>query len=238
MIALNSEMLGKPNVYPLSPPLLEFEGFPKIPRLAKLTTVITEKLDGTNGAVGIMAVTPAMAGHRDLSHPAVTHVTEEDGTDEPTSWIVYAQSRKRLISPEDDNYGFATWVHDNAPTLVADLGPGLHFGEWWGNGIQRGYGQRLKFFSLFNTGRWFNVYESGIFTTPNLRVVPLLEVHQFDPQTIEDTLEDLMEHGSYAAPFMNPEGIVIFMPGSNIMFKKTERDTPKGLIENELSAVA
>ena len=35
-----------------------------------------------------------------------------------------------------------------------ELGVGQHFGEWWGFGIQRGYGLHERRFSLFNTGRW------------------------------------------------------------------------------------
>lgn len=103
-----------------------FEPFPKLARLNR-TIYVTEKLDGTNAAIGI----------------------HEDGT-------IYAQSRKRLIRVGDDNAGFAAWVDENKDQLSATLGPGLHFGEWWGSGIQRGYGlpKGEKRFSLFNTGRW------------------------------------------------------------------------------------
>lgn len=66
--------------------------------------VITEKIDGTNAAV-IVA----------------------DGK-------LYAQSRKRIITPDDDNFGFASWVAEH-PELV-ELGEGYHYGEWWGKGIQ------------------------------------------------------------------------------------------------------
>ncbi|MFJ2114165.1 RNA ligase family protein, partial [Streptomyces sp. NPDC087850] len=69
-------------------------------------------------------------------------------------YIVGAQSRNRIITPWSDNHGFAKWVHDNSYTLVKLLGPGTHFGEWWGIGIKREYRQRHKNFSLFNTGRW------------------------------------------------------------------------------------
>ena len=46
-------------------------------------------------------------------------------------------SRNRWITPEDDNYGFSRWAHEHKDELLT-LGPGRHFGEWWGNGIQRG----------------------------------------------------------------------------------------------------
>ena len=65
---------------------------------------------------------------------------------------IMAGSRNRWITPQDDNHGFAAWVSANREQLMA-LGNGRHFGEWWGAGIQDGYGQTEKFFSLFNTRR-------------------------------------------------------------------------------------
>lgn len=66
----------------------EFVPFPKIKRLT-LGVTVTEKIDGTNAAV---------------------HVND-DGT-------FHAQSRNRIITPDDDNFGFATWVHAHADEIV------------------------------------------------------------------------------------------------------------------------
>jgi hypothetical protein len=101
----------------------EFVPFPKMARLSR-EIIITEKLDGTNAQVFI----------------------GEDG-------LIRAGSRTRWITPEDDNYGFARWVHNHADELRG-LGPGRHFGEWWGQGIQRNYSLTEKRFSLFNVSRW------------------------------------------------------------------------------------
>src|SRR5678815_2758188 len=103
-----------------------FEAFESIPRISR-ACVISEKIDGTNAQVYI----------------------PDDSS------YVLAGSRNRWITPEDDNYGFATWVRDNATELLK-LGPGRHFGEWWGAGIQRRYGLTEKRWSLFNSGRWWN----------------------------------------------------------------------------------
>jgi hypothetical protein len=69
--------------------------------------------------------------------------------------MMLAGSRSQYITPERDNHGFARWVQDDADELWA-LGEGRHFGEWWGSGIQRGYGLQKgeKRFSLFNVARW------------------------------------------------------------------------------------
>ena len=85
---------------------MEFKKFDSIPRLSK-DMVITEKVDGTNACVVVM----------------------EDGT-------IFAQSRNKIITPTDDNHGFAKWVESNKEELLK-LGVGYHFGEWYGCGIQR-----------------------------------------------------------------------------------------------------
>ena len=119
-----------------------FEAFPKMGRLYR-EIVVTEKIDGTNAQVLIehkeAMEDPGIQGHR---------IAEIDG------YYIFAGSRTRFITPADDNFGFANWVENNAPELVYGLGIGRHFGEWWGKGIQRGYGLDYKKFSLFNTSRW------------------------------------------------------------------------------------
>lgn len=170
-----------------------FEAFPKIPRLNR-NMVITEKIDGTNAAIGI--------------------------TDEG----IYAQSRRRIITPEDDNAGFARWVQANKEQIIELLGPGLHFGEWWGSGIQRGYDMDEKYFSLFNTSRWAHTFESDRNSIEglNMRTVPLLMQWTFDNAIIDSMIENLKSNGSAAAPgYMNPEGVVVFLPAANSMFKVT-----------------
>lgn len=103
----------------------EFKAWPKTPRLNK-PVHISEKIDGTNGAI----------------------IITEDGR-------VAAQSRNRLITPgkDTDNYGFAGWVYENAGVLRDVLGVGHHYGEWAGKGIQRGYDLDERTFFLFNP-RW------------------------------------------------------------------------------------
>lgn len=177
---------------------VEFTAFPKIPRLNR-TVVVTEKIDGTNACVGIT----------------------EDGR-------VYAQSRKRLITPEHDNFGFAGWVQEHADELRDGLGVGLHFGEWWGLGIQRGYDLDHKRFSLFNGSRWNE-------TNPPpacCYVVPQLDIHGvFNSSRVKECLDALWCFGSYAAPgYMNPEGVVVYHTAGRHLFKVLieNDDLPKG----------
>jgi hypothetical protein len=180
-----------------------FVPWPKIARLNR-ETIITEKIDGTNAAIQIL----------------------DDGR-------VGAQSRKRLITPESDNFGFARWVMEHADELRDGLGPGVHFGEWWGSGIQRGYGLQSgeKRFSLFNTSRW------SADNTPNcVSVVPVLKtLDRLDAVAVDDVVQFLRVNGSVAAPgFMNPEGVVAFhVPGRTFYKVLLENDNiPKGADSN------
>lgn len=194
---------------------MEFVEFPKMPRLSR-EVIVTEKIDGTNAQVTIVEL-------EGFAAPLPPVVWQRDGL------AMYAGSRSRWITPETDNFGFATWVRDNAEDLVK-LGPGSHFGEWWGAGIQRRYGLTEKRFSLFNVDRW------GQERPACCHVVPILYRGLFDTAEINAALRRLEEHGSYAAPgFMNPEGVVVFHVAGRIGFKKTiEKDElPKGLAAKE-----
>lgn len=202
----------------------DFISFPKIPRLSR-ECIITEKLDGTNASVVIQA-TPLT-------------VFKDDGPliAETNGLFIYAGSRNRWITPADDNYGFAKWVKTNADEL-STLGPGQHFGEWWGQGIQRNYGLKEKRFSLFNVTRWcLHGQRPAVLSEPNPKqaiaklqdilppcvgLVPLLLRDVFHTDYIEGVLADLADNGSKAAPgFMKPEGIIIYHVAGNYLFKKT-----------------
>lgn len=192
---------------------MEFQAWGKTPRLNR-QMVVTEKLDGTNAAVVI--------ADRNEEH-SLGAIAVTDG------YAVFAQSRKRFITPEADNYGFARWVSENAQGLVEALGPGTHFGEWWGQGIQRGYGLKEKRFSLFNTNRWeYNdPRHEGV---PGLGTVPVLFTGLFDSSIINDIVTYDLEE-SYAAPgFNNPEGVVVWHDAARQSFKvlKENDDIPKG----------
>ena len=121
-----------------------------------------------------------------------------------------------------DNHGFGAWAAQNRDELMK-LGPGRHYGEWWGSGIQRGYGLQKgeKRFSLFNVSRWTDETRPACCLS-----VPILYRGDFNTAAIEAQISRLQAYGSIAAPgFMKPEGVVIFHPQGNVGFKKTiERD--------------
>jgi RNA ligase len=170
---------------------VEFKEFEKIARLNR-EVVVTEKIDGTNGLVWV----------------------SDD------SAIVKAGSRSRWITPEADHFGFARWVAENEAEL-RKLGPGYHYGEWWGSGIQRCYGLAEKRWSLFNVALWGDVRPKCC------HVVPVLGSGiGLAGNVVGDALRLLRECGSQAAPgFMKPEGVVIYHTAARTLFKVTlEKD--------------
>jgi hypothetical protein len=182
--------------------------FTPFPKLARLQreVIISEKIDGTNAQI---------------------HITD-DGR-------MLTGSRNRWITPDDDHYDFARWAADNKNELM-QLGPGSHFGEWWGRGIQRNYGLDERRFSLFNVARWCLHGETPKqIPTADPRIVKMQDVlpacchlvpilrRGINISTLaESALYELSQRGSVAAPgFMNPEGIVVFHVAGNVGFKMT-----------------
>lgn len=170
-------------------PPIPFVEFPKIARLSR-PCIITEKLDGTNGVV---------------------HVTD--------AGVVLAGSRSRWITPEQDNHGFARWVCEHEGELREGLGPGTHYGEWWGLGIGKRYPGVPKTFSLFNTVRWGEKWPACC------SVTPVLYEGLFTTEAVEAVIQRLRDGGSVAAPGCRAEGVVVFHVQGHLLFKKTlEKD--------------
>lgn len=165
------------------------------PKIARLSRecIITEKIDGTNAQILI----------------------NDDGT-------YKVGSRNRWIEVGNDNYGFALWVSQNIEEL-RKLGPGRHYGEWWGLGIQRNYGLFERRFSLFR-------FPKGLTELPKcVSVVPVLYEGPFDTREIDVQLDMLAQTGSRAVPgYMKPEGIVIYHKAAGTLFKKTIENDKEG----------
>lgn len=177
-----------------------FAPWPSIQRLSSETVFITEKIDGTNGVLYVPedSAAPTIAGSRSR------WLTAEDGTPPGKG---------------GDNFGFGQWVHQHSDGLRA-LGPGYHYGEWHGNGIQRQYGLKDKRFTSFEY--WRDDLPAC------MSKVPLLYSGPFHPNLFDEWITTLCAHGSYLYPgWMKPEGIVI-------SFKNERSAKFKKLCENDL----
>ncbi len=186
------------------PDIPAFEKFPKIARFSR-PIVITEKIDGTNAQI---------------------YIDENN--------VMCVGSRKRWLTVLGDNFGFYAWAFEHQDELITGLGPGRHYGEWWGHKIQRGYGLDERRFSLFNVFRWQSPRLMVDYPAPELmpdrqrapdccHVAPVLwATDTLGTVTIASVLDQLKRKGSAAAPgFMDPEGIVICHVASGHLYKKT-----------------
>lgn len=216
-----------------TPADIEFRSFNKLARLNR-EIVITEKIDGTNAQILLIP-----ACDQGLNNPNVVFRNGETA--------MFVGSRNKWITPgkSTDNYGFAGWCRENALELLK-LGHGRHFGEWWGNGIQRNYGLKEKRFSLFNVARWEDDnspcggivdVETKLNRVRCCRVVPTLWRGLMSTGAIEEALRGLAYSGSVAAPgFMDPEGVVIYHTAANSCFKVTLKndESPKSLTNQDV----
>lgn len=179
-----------------------FVGFSKIPRWVNETCTVTEKIDGTNGCL---------------------HFADNG--------YLTCQTRNRTVAPGDDSYGFAAWAHANREELFSEFGTGYHFGEWWGQGVQRKYGQTTKRFSAFNVHLWPNDRKVDIGGIP-VDGVPILvgevsvEGLGYELAWWEDHLRT--EGSRLGHGFMNPEGLMVYLHLTKRYLKFPFDPTPKG----------
>ncbi|MDX3260737.1 RNA ligase family protein [Streptomyces sp. MI02-2A] len=219
----------------------DYPKFRSIPRLHR-PVVVSEKVDGTNGLIEIVSADDYFQEPIPANRSGYAVNVGED------VYFVFAGSRNRWLSPEEDNFGFCAWVWDNAVELASTLGPGKHYGEWFGQGIQSGYGLDEKRFALFNTDRWFDPRNPGdigryLEHFPKAQrvpfivtVVPVIAVGSGRDlnSTVEYALNTLESEGSVIAPgFMKPEGVVVWHAAARTYFKATidNDEQPKSVAE-------
>lgn len=194
---------------------MEFEKWPSIPRMSKEKVYVTEKIDGSNAAIRIRPWSVLEEG----PHALATVVVGD------ALYNVWAQSRTRFLgsTKETDNFGFGGWVFDNATELVDTLGPGDHYGEWWGSKIQRGYGltNGERKFSLFNAARWYETlhHVESRSVVDGLLVVPtLFDGRYYDFNALE-VAEELRTNGSRIVPGFPAEGMIVYNREAKTSYK-------------------
>jgi hypothetical protein len=222
--------------------ILKSSDYPKfrpIPRLHR-KVVLTEKIDGTNGLIEVTKV----------DEPDLFQATDPTGIlaggSDGNTYLVRAGSRNRWLTLEADNFGFAKWVYDNADALTA-LGEGKHYGEWFGKGIQSGYGLDDRRFALFNVNRWYDIrdaevtdkyletFPKAVPAPPEVTVVPVILVANGNDlnYAVNIALHTLESDGSFIAPgFKDPEGVVVWHDAAGAFFKATIKndEAPKSKV--------
>jgi hypothetical protein len=179
----------------------DFAKWPSIQRLSSETCYVTEKIDGTNGVIYVPAEPdkPVLAGSRER------WLTNPDGT--PPAKAA-------------DNFEFAAWVHERADALRA-LGPGYHYGEFHGRGIQRNYDLKDRRWASFEYWR-DDIFIDGVCVVPVLYTgEPRVNV-ELAAMPWDVCVDLLRRNGSNLYPgFTKPEGVVItFQHMKSAKFKR------------------
>lgn len=175
----------------------KFESFPDIKKLGTAALFITQKIHGSNAQVYIFQ-------------------TPEGGLD------LMVGSRSRWIAPGNDNYGFAEMVYANKQEFIDKLGPGRHYGEWAGPGINSGEGLSTKTFVLFD--HWKYPPERPL--PPNTVIVPILYAGAFDLGKVQECMDDLKTNGSkLVSGYNRPEGVVVNMKGQRYKVVFADEET-------------
>lgn len=163
----------------------EFRRWSSIERFSQMIT-ITEKIHGSNAQIFV----------------------DDSGE-------VHAGSRERWLTLVHDNFGFCNHVKTHADEIRTLLGPGRHFGEWYGSGINSTYGLKTKRLALFDT-RWQDKPRPDW-----CDVVPILYQGLHSAEAVATTLAKLKQEGSVLQPgFMAPEGIVLRFERSGVLMKQ------------------
>lgn len=204
----------------------KFEAFPDIKKLGNAQLTITQKIHGSNAQIYIFKNRESLetiasmpdeerAAELVAKYPGKSLVIEFAG--DAIGFHVYSEfmdlkcgSRTRWIAPGNDNYGFAAHVYEHKQEFIDKLGPGKHFGEWAGLGINSGEGLKDKALVLFDHWK----YPTDRALPPKTVVVPVLYEGPFDLSKVGEVMADLKANGSKLCPgFMRPEGVVVRIKG-------------------------
>lgn len=195
---------------------VSYPSFSSIERLENIYCVISEKIDGTNGLIQI-DYKYDWNGQRYDDH------------------LVQFGSRNRYITTTDDNAGFANYFTPHIAsicTLAESLinygdndnpkqdWPIYIYGEWFGKGIQRGYGLDEKYFMPFSSFYAEHMIKAGI---PNIMMPNIMYTGKFSLEVVDNCMNRLTSGGFHTliTNYDYPEGVVIYFPKYNFRLKQT-----------------
>jgi hypothetical protein len=201
------------------------------------SATLTELLDGHTIGIHIDTLKPdPYTGEVGVRRGDVMRV---DPSGAAQFYRVWVQNRQRIVTPDQrDAQGVAAWAAAHAGALAETLGPGIHFGEWWGYKICRGYGLPAgdRRFSLFNTARWRYIDGTQV---PSLYTVPVLWEGPLADNfnTVTDQMDKLMAEGSSAVPgYRHPEGVMLYHGSADVMMKHIFQGEARRRRPNALAA--
>jgi len=227
---------------------MDFQQFKKIPRLSR-EIIITEKINGSNMQVFIYNLNEEILFpyEEDYKIPSKEFINKYTVA-EKNGLLMFVGSRNRWlqVGKSSDNMSCASWCKERSEELFK-LGEGRYYAEFYGKGIQSGYGLDHKRMALFNVSRWHDDEKRLISVNKETgeekyteqcpsccEVVPILYQGDFDTNVINYYIDKLDREGSVAVPNFKPaEGLVVYHTAAGQYFKKTisNDEKPKGIKE-------
>lgn len=171
------------------------------------------------------------AAFENVPLPTITFVgtVKLHGTNASVAWTedgeMFTQSRSQIITPENDNAGFAKYVKDNKELFDQLTKPGrVIFGEWCGGNIQSGVAlnQLPKMFVVFaikDGEEWlkWNLIgtELGGFSVGGKALLPtvydcgvnFIAIDFSQPEEFQNTLAELTQNVEKECPFAKSLGV-------------------------------
>jgi hypothetical protein len=139
-------------------------------------------------------------------------------------WI---QSRNNIITPEKDNAGFATFIHNNKEVVLSLLekvrskinSNVVIYGEWCGGNIQKGVGicklpKMFVIFAIKIDEKWLSHIEMHNYECNKQHIYNIEQFHTWDididfnnPQLVQNTLKDITNIVETSCPVAKSLGI-------------------------------
>lgn len=189
---------------------MKYPSFNKIERLENIYCIISEKIDGTNGLI-------------EINYDSVKFGSKnrylESHEDNAGFMNFYSYHKNIFINTAKELNEKEIEISGETLTKYEEIYPIHIYGEWFGKGIQRGYGLDKKFFMPFNPEYAELLIEHEV---PHIVRPYILYEGKFSEKVATSSMHFLKEEGSYVIPkYMKPEGIVIYFPKYNFYLKDT-----------------
>lgn len=175
----------------------KFVAFPKIGQFRQMVKTVktTAQYAGKDEEGNVIVDRTVVAPTLKLKGTVKIHGTNAGICFDPSTEAFYAQSRKNVITVEEDNAGFAFWAHSHELVLrevcKAVENPNNElvsvFGEWFGGNIQKGVAVNglTKMFAVFAVkvgDTWVADWDTGVF---NKEEINMYSVNTFGTYELE-----------------------------------------------------
>lgn len=195
---------------------MEFNKFSKIEQFRNIVKSVRDTCSYHNEPLPVLSFSGTVKLHGTNAGVGITSKGE-----------IFCQSRSRIITPEDDNFGFANYVKDNKEYFEfflnyicheAEVDSCIIYGEWCGSNIQKGV-------ALSELGKMFVVFDGkGLLEDSYTETSLNVELLDFDERHNVYSAYDFPVY-KCVIDFNNPEEVVNKLTS---ITEEVEKECPVG----------